>query len=304
MEPESSSTDPRSAAQAQKQPVKRDACVLIPLCIVCAAHYSILQNHGELTDLNPVAELLSPKSKQPKHSSRSLSKDTMHKKAYGAVHPRDALGTYIAKPESYSPNIVAYYNDDFVVLHDLFPKSTLHLLLLPRDPEKSFLHPVEAFDDAEFTRKVKEEVKKVRTLAAGELRRKYGKYSARDKERQEALDADPPPETLPAGRDWEQDIMCGIHAHPSMNHLHIHIISVDRYSDRLKHRKHYNSFSTPFFININDFPLAREDPRREPDRHGYLRRNLTCWRCGRDFGNQFTALKKHLEEEFDEWKQL
>jgi aprataxin len=197
-----------------------------------------------------------------------------------------------------------YYNDDFVVIHDMFPKSTLHLLLLPRDPKKTRLHPVEAFDDVEFLEKVKLEAKKVRTLAVGELRRKYGKYSGGDRVRQEALDAEPPLETLPGGRKWENDIMCGIHAHPSMNHLHVHIISVDRYSDRLKHRKHYNSFSTPFFIDINDFPLAKEDPRRDPDRQGYLRGSLICWRCGRDFGNQFTALKKHLEEEFNEWRQL
>ncbi|KAL4912273.1 HIT-like domain-containing protein [Aspergillus aurantiobrunneus] len=271
----SSGADKSAAPQAQKQPVKRDA----------------------------FAELLSPKSKRLKNEGGSTSKD-IPKRISGAFHGRDGLGAYIAKPESYPPSAVVYYNDDFVVIHDLFPKSTLHLLLLPRDPEKTLLHPVEAFDDAEFLGKVKEEAKKVRTLAAGELRRKYGKYSGRDRERQEALDAEPPPETLPVGRDWEQDVMCGIHAHPSMNHLHVHIISVDRYSDRLKHRKHYNSFSTPFFVDINDFPLAEGDPRRDPDRQGYLRRNFICWRCGRDFGNQFIALKRHLEEEFNEWKKL
>ncbi|KAL4871054.1 hypothetical protein BDV12DRAFT_194696 [Aspergillus spectabilis] len=272
---ESSAEANAAASQPPKHPAKRDA----------------------------FAELLSPRTKQKKPNSRSLSKD-IQKKAYGVVHPRGALGAYIAKPESYPPNVVVYHNDDFVVIHDLFPKATLHLLLLPRDPTKTLLHPTEAFDDAEFLGKVKEEVKKVRTLAAGELRRRYGKYSARDRERQEVLDAEPPSETLPVGRNWEEDVMCGIHAHPSMNHLHVHIMSVDRYSDRLKHRKHYNSFSTPFFVDIDDFPLAEDDPRRDPDRQGYLRRNFICWRCGCDFGNQFTALKRHLEEEFDEWKRL
>ncbi|KAL5337772.1 HIT-like domain-containing protein [Aspergillus crustosus] len=269
------STDQSTAPEPPKQPAKRDA----------------------------FAELLSPKPKQQKPNNSGLGKD-IPKKAHGAFRARDALGAYIRKPESYTPNVVIYYNDDFVVIHDLFPKATLHLLLLPRDSTKTLLHPTVAFDDADFLGKVKEEVKKVRTLAAGELRRKYGKCSARDKERQEALDAEPPPDTLPAGRDWNAEIMCGIHAHPSMSHLHIHIMSVDRYSDRLKHRKHYNSFSTPFFVDIDDFPLAEDDPRRDPDRQGYLRRSFTCWRCGRDFGNQFTALKQHLEEEFEEWKRL
>lgn len=254
--------------------------------------------------METVSELLSPKDKQPKRDRKSLSKDVPKKTALGGFHARDGLGAYIANPQSFPPSAVVYHNEDFVVIHDLFPKSTLHLLLLPRDPKKTLVHPVEAFDDAEFLAKVREEVKKVCTLAAGELRRKYGKHSALDRERQEALDLEPPPETLPAGRDWEQEIMCGIHAHPSMNHLHVHITSVDRYSDRLRHRKHYNSFSTPFFVDIDDFPLARDDPRRDPDRQGYLRRSFECWRCGRGFGNEFSALKKHLEEEFDIWKRL
>ncbi|KAL4958053.1 HIT-like domain-containing protein [Aspergillus filifer] len=271
-----SNADSSSAAGAEKQPVKRNA----------------------------FTELLSSKTKQPKPSSSSgLAKGTA-KQAPKSYNPRDGLGAYIGKPETYPPNVVVYHNADFVVIHDLFPKATLHLLLLPRDTSKTLLHPVQAFDDAEFLSKVKEEVKKVRALAAGELRRIHGKYSALDKERQNALDAEPPPDILPKGRNWESELMCGIHAHPSMNHLHVHVISKDRYSDRLKHRKHYNSFSTPFFIDIDDFPLAEGDPRRDPDRQGYLKRDFICWRCGRNHGNQFNALKRHLEEEFDQWKRL
>lgn len=149
---------------------------------------------------------------------------------------------------------------------------------------------------------MKAEAKKLRTLAAGELRRKYGKFSAQDRERQQALDADPPLEELPPGRDWEREIMCGIHARPSMNHLHVHVISVDRYSDRLKHRKHYNSFSTPFFVPLEDFPLAKDDVRRYPEREGYLKKDYVCWACRQNFGNGFSRLKAHLAEEFDRWK--
>ncbi|KAF7585859.1 aprataxin-like protein [Aspergillus hancockii] len=245
------------------------------------------------------SELLAPKPKQAKHTKDTPSSN---KRAIGG--PRDALGAYIAKPESYPSSIVVYHNDGFVAIHDLFPKSTLHLLLLPRDATKTRLHPFEALEDPVFLSKVKEETRKLRSLAAGELRRRYGKYSAQDKERQEALNADPPPDELPPGRAWEREVVCGVHAVPSMNHLHIHVISVDRYSDRLKHKKHYNSFSTPFFVPIDDFPLAQDDVRRHPTREGYLRRDYVCWRCGKDFGNRFSELKAHLEKEFDEWKRL
>ena len=186
----------------------------------------------------------------------------------------------------------------------MFPKSTLHLLLLPRDATKTHLHPFDALADPAFLAKVKAETSKLRALAAAELRRKYGRFSAQDRARQDALSADPPPDTLPPGRDWEREIMCGVHACPSMNHLHVHVMSVDRYSERLKHRKHYNSFSTPFFVDLGDFPLADDDVRRHPGREGYLKWDFVCWRCGRNFGNRFAALKTHLEEEFDEWKRL
>ncbi|KAF4761983.1 hypothetical protein HAV15_008315 [Penicillium sp. str.  len=205
---------------------------------------------------------------------------------------RDGLGAYIAKPETYAPDVVVYHNDDFVAIHDMFPKSSLHLLLLPRDQTKTRMHPFDAFEDAEFLEKT------------GELRRKYGKDSAQEQTRQAALSADPPPDELPQGRDWEQDIVAGVHAVPSMNHLHVHVLSVDRYSERLKHRKHYNSFSTPFFVPIEEFPLAEDDVRRNPTEEGYLKRDFTCWRCSRGFGNRFAELKQHLEQEFKEWKKL
>jgi aprataxin len=243
-------------------------------------------------------------SRKPKESKQAEKERTKKKFSGGLINHRDALGDYIEDPESFHPFPVVYYDDEFVAIHDRFPKSSLHLLLLPRDPSKTDLHPFDAFEDLDFLAKVQAEVKKLRSTAAAELRRKYGKYSAQEKAREGAMDADPPPDKLPEGRDWEKDIMCGIHAHPSMNHLHIHVMSVDRYSDSLKHRKHYNSFSTPFFIEVNDFPLAENDPRRHPGREGYLKRDYKCWRCGADFGNRFTKLKDHLEDEYQAWKRV
>lgn len=40
----------------------------------------------------------------------------------------------------------------------------------------------------------------------------------------------------------------GYHSEPSMLHLHMHIISDDFCSDSLKNKKHYNSYTTEFFI--------------------------------------------------------
>jgi aprataxin len=84
-----------------------------------------------------------------------------------------------------------------------------------------------------------------------------------------------------------------------MNHLHIHVLSVDHVSECLKAAGHYNSFTTGFFVPLDAFPLAEDDPRRA--KRG-LGENLICWRCGSDFKRKFVELKGHLEEEFEMWK--
>lgn len=194
------------------------------------------------------------------------------------------------------------------MINDLFPKSSVHILLLPRDATKQFLHPFEAFEDLEFLEEVQEQVAKMRTLVAKELQRRYGKYSAQDQTRQKAIDAtsdedpSPDPSTLPPGRNWSESVISGIHAGPSMNHLHIHILSIDRHSECMRHRKHYNSFSTPFLVDMDEFPMGKDAGRRRAAREGHLERELQCWRCGTGFGNRFKRLKEHLGEEFEVWK--
>ena len=215
---------------------------------------------------------------------------------------RNALGAYMVAPTKYQK--VIYHNNNFVTIHDCFPKSSVHVLLLPFNSAKTLLHPLDAFEDPEFLISVKAEVKKLKTLVASELRRLYGKDSATEQARIQAMQADPPPDVLPPGRDWEKEIITGIHSGPSMNHLHVHVLSIDRFSVCMKHRKHYNSFSTPFLIDVEDFPLGEDDVRRHPGGQGYLRQDLVCWRCRKNFGNKFVELKAHLADEFEEWKRL
>ena len=201
------------------------------------------------------------------------------------------------------------------MIHDAYPKSTIHVLLLPRDPSKTLLHPFVALADPAFLADVQAKVREVRALVAGELRRRFGHLSALERARTVALEARMAGELeeegqgegeetrrqLPPGRDWEKGVISGVHAGPSMRHLHVHVLSVDRVSEWVRHRKHYNSFATPFLVDVEEFPLAEGDVRRHPGREGYLRRELRCWRCGVGFGNRFGKLKEHLEVEFKEW---
>jgi aprataxin len=214
----------------------------------------------------------SPPAKKVHTSSSSM---------FSSLDRRKGLGDYLKHPED-NPRVLGY-NDDFVVIKDLYPKATVHLLILPRDPIKQTQHPSEAFQDEKFFAKLKLEAAKWRTLAAKELARKLC----------------PPTQSTP-DRDWEAEIKVGIHSVPSMHHLHIHVISRDMYSLCVKHKKHYNSFTSPFFVGLDEFPLTEEEA--DLRKRNWHKGDMICWRCERNFENKFAALKLHLEKEFEDWK--
>ena len=236
---------------------------------------------------------MNPKSK--KKVAKMADSPTRRTTAYG----RDGLVAYTIDPASFPKSRVVYYDEKFVVINDLYPKATVHLLVLPREEKWNVQRGQEAFDDSEFLEDCRVMTQKVRHMAAEELRRKIGQYSASEKLRLEAMEADDIPDELPPGRDWEQEVMTGTHANPSMTHLHIHVLSKDMHSQSMRKTNHYQSFTTDFFIRLREYPLAEDDDRRD---YGWFPRNMICWRCGRDFGNRMTSLKEHLEEEFKQWR--
>lgn len=239
-----------------------------------------------------VAELMKPKPKQPPKPVDARTSRT-------TVFGRDGLSAYTLDPTSFPQSRVIYHDDKFVVINDLYPKATVHLLILPRDPEKNIERGQEAFEDPTFLEECQEMEKKVRKIVAEELRRKLGKYSASEQPRRDALESDDIPNELPPGRDWDAEVITGTHANPSMNHLHIHVLSRDLHSECMKKSNHYQSFTTDFFIQMHEYPLSENDPRRHyrrfPD-------DMICWKCGKNFGNKMARLKEHLELEFDAWK--
>ena len=254
---------------------------------------------------NAFAELMRPKPKAP----ISQAPQSMASKASQVIRGvwRGALVEYIDHPERF-PGQVLRVTEHTVLIKDAFPKATIHLLLLPRSPAHYLLHPHTAFADPAFLATIQAEAASAAQLAAAELARQLGSFSETNRARNEALnhgdgDGGQAAGDLPPGRDYSRDIRVGAHAHPSMAHLHVHIISRDSRSERVRHRKHYNSFNTPFFVPLADYPLAEDDVRRETGfQNGNLNADLVCWRCGKGFGRRFAELKGHLEEEFERWR--
>ncbi|KAF5657255.1 aprataxin [Fusarium heterosporum] len=251
---------------------------------------------------NAFAELMAPKRKTPPSTTTARPPRTGN-----PFRDRMGLGAYLEDPASYPSSRVIYHNDDFVAINDLYPKATIHTLLLPRSTKHNLRHPFEALDDAEFLASVKAETQRLKALVAKELQRLLGAHSVSDAHRQAVLDGVAEPDKsgeLPVGRDWAAEVKAGVHAVPSMKHLHVHVFSRDMFSKALRHRKHYNSFNTPFLVDLEDFPLPADDARRHTREEAYLRWDMKCWRCEHNFGNQFQKLKSHLAEEYETWKKL
>jgi len=104
-------------------------------------------------------------------------------------------------------------------------------------------------------------------------------------------------------------IWMGFHGAPSMDHLHLHVLSDDLCSDRLKNKKHYNSFHPKigFFLDIDEVlswfdaePSYFSSMVKLDTKHyeSMLEEDLSCWRCNASMKN-IPTLKAHLQEEWD-----
>mmetsp|Transcript_127216 Transcript_127216/g.341382 ORF Transcript_127216/g.341382 Transcript_127216/m.341382 type:complete len:238 (+) Transcript_127216:128-841(+) len=161
---------------------------------------------------------------------------------------------------------VAHCTEEFAAIYDGYPKSQVHLLAVPR---------LRLDGPQDLTA---EHLPLLRRLA------EYVAWLLRE------LSAQRPELT------WRQ----GVHAMPSLRQLHVHVISQDFRSPRLKNKKHYNSFQPPFLVPLQDLVSALEGGSLlplglGPQAEAHLKRGLTCAGCGAAFGNRFAELKRHID---------
>lgn len=198
-----------------------------------------------------------------------------------------ALSKYIKTPEKFKQGLtneehsVVFYDDNVVIIEDGFPKSQCHLLILPRDPILTLKLPNEI-----LTEEVKEKIELSKHI---EWCRNfiYDKFNEKFNIIDDELNDE----------DYFMDnfIKCGVHSVPSMSNLHVHVISKDFKSDRMKHKKHYLSFNSNFLLNIDQLPKIVD--KRESE--SLLKGNMHCCYCDVNYKNKFAELKRHLDVEFD-----
>lgn len=82
-----------------------------------------------------------------------------------------------------------------------------------------------------------------------------------------------------------------------MSQLHMHVISDDMISDRLKNKKHWNSFTSDFFIPATVFLEMLQNGSVQFDKQKYeamLNLPLACHKCKSPFPT-IPKLKQHIQ---------
>ncbi|KAF8683810.1 hypothetical protein HU200_044745 [Digitaria exilis] len=166
-------------------------------------------------------------------------------------------------PEKYkNTDSILEISDEFVVLKDLYPKAKRHVLVVSR---------TDGLDS----------LANVKTEHLPLLRRMHS-----------------------AGVNWAQKFLgedpslvfrLGYHSVPSMRQLHLHIISQDFNSTSLKNKKHWNSFSTPFFLDSVDVieEIEQHGSATTSSDEKVLAMELRCHRC-RSAHPNIPKLKSHI----------
>ncbi|NWU87173.1 APTX protein, partial [Onychorhynchus coronatus] len=202
-------------------------------------------------------------SANPKLSTTSVSpcEGTSTKNASILEH----LGHWSQGLESsmQDPKLQVYKDEKTVVIKDKYPKARYHWLVLPWEPISSL---------KSVTRDHLELLEHMHAVG------------------QKMIEQCPARESL--------EFRLGYHAIPSMRQLHLHVISQDFDSLALKTKKHWNSFTTDYFLNSQDvIEMLRSKGKVTVKDHAseLLRLPLRCHSCKQQLST-IPQLKAHLRK--------
>ncbi|XP_077379463.1 aprataxin isoform X2 [Festucalex cinctus] len=169
------------------------------------------------------------------------------------------------KASMQDPNMQVYKDDKVVVIKDKYPKARYHWLVLP-------------------------------WVSIPSLKYLRDEHCSLVKHMQQV--ADQMVQRCPHANSL--DFRSGYHAIPSMSHVHLHVISQDFDSPCLKNKKHWNSFTTDYFIESQDVIHMLETDGKVTVKEGtseLLKLPLRCHLCRKELPT-IPALKQHLKSHF------
>lgn len=169
-----------------------------------------------------------------------------------------------------------FKNDRFVCIKDKYPKSKAHFLLIPHGD--AFPKLIKLADLINLSQCI-DILTELKSLSNKIIQENFPDY-------------------------LKSKFLCGFHSIQSMQPLHMHILSTDFESDCLKNKKHWNSFNTKYFVNLdelieclkNDKDYFKKDYFNLNNKSvlaSYLDSELKCNICNAVQKNM-PALKRHL----------
>lgn len=201
---------------------------------------------------------------------------------------RSALFEYAKNPANFQ-KIIRYEDENCVIVSDRFPKARLHFLLLAKP---SYLNNVLRLTDLK-----QRDVAKLEVLY--QTARSFATNTAYDFFNFCKRSGDSGGYGKGGGGPLTMNI--GLHMIPSLEPLHIHIISDDFCSVWVKTKRHFNSFASDFFYKLDELiqslreigDLAAEINPKMAQRQ--LDKELKCTKCGLFGGGTMAEFKIHLE---------
>ncbi|GBE81931.1 HIT-like domain-containing protein [Sparassis latifolia] len=194
-------------------------------------------------------------------------------------------------PSAIPKTVLKTHTDNSVTVADAYPKSLFHFIVLPRAlppldisnlKDLRTLLKCDREQALQVLKRLDADAEAVRAIIEAEMVSKYG---------------------------FKWEIWTGFHPLPSMEHLHLHVLSADLCTPAMKIKKHYNSFHPKlgFFLHLEEvlswfeatpsfYDMKRAlTPRQYEDR---LKEDLMCFKCD-DVFKTMPKLKEHLQQEWD-----
>jgi aprataxin len=178
---------------------------------------------------------------------------------YEQFDNKNMLNQYIINPGNHDDDILLV-TEDVVIIFDKYPKAKFHLLIIPKTEFWDINQIAEARPkDTEKLLKMHKLGKKVFSIIVNKLsmitcNNDLKLKSNKELFAKEFIDSFDSKNLTAAVDDFASDLSptqlkLGYHSVPSLHPLHLHLMSNDLESPCLKTKRHWNSFTTSFFID-------------------------------------------------------